>query len=380
MTRIDGARPRVTAVIPAHNMEAFLERTLASAIGQTYPDLDVIVIDDGSTDGTRAIAERIAATHERVRVESVANAGVAAARNLGTELARTPYVAYLDADDLWHPQKIERQVAALAAHGHDGEWAACYALSRFIGVGDEVLANGASVEARGDFFEKHLYRNHLGNGSCLLVRRDAALAVGGFDPAYAKRGLGGLEDYEFQLKLLQRYKMELVREFLVGYRVYAGQMSEDTVRMNRGRIATIEAVLANCDLPISEKRTVLAYARVIAAYRDGAAGNWPAGLALLVQSLAEGPRETLRWIVELAALRRRRKRDARRAPAPVRRQESSFPLFHELAPQDGVLPDDNVSSQPRIRLEAFRDPPAARPATGEGQAGRSDGDRSAPVA
>jgi GT2 family glycosyltransferase len=106
-------------------------------------------------------------------------------------------------------------VAALAAHGHVEEWAACYALSRYVGVADEVLGNGPSVEARGDFFEKHLYRNHVGNGSALMVRRDVALALGGFDESHAARGIGGLEDYDFQLRLLRGHRLELVREFLV---------------------------------------------------------------------------------------------------------------------------------------------------------------------
>src|SRR5690606_28828030 len=113
------AGPAVTAVIPAYNMEAFLGRALESALAQTYPQLEIIVIDDGSTDGTRALAEGYAAHDKRIRVVPVANGGVAAARNLGTSMAATPYVAYLDADDLWHPEKISRQVSALAFHGHE---------------------------------------------------------------------------------------------------------------------------------------------------------------------------------------------------------------------------------------------------------------------
>ena len=143
-------------MIPAYDMETFLGRALQSALGQTYPHLEIIVVDDGSTDDTRSIAERFADTDPRVRVVSVANGGVAAARNLGTEMAATPYVAYLDADDLWHPEKIARQVAALAAYGHQGEWAGCYTLSRFIGLEDQVLANDTSADARGDFFDRHV--------------------------------------------------------------------------------------------------------------------------------------------------------------------------------------------------------------------------------
>ena len=136
-------QPGVTAIIPAYNMEAFLGRALESALAQTYPNLEILVVDDGSTDQTRASAERFAARDPRVRVVSVPNGGVAAARNLGTRMARTPYVAYLDADDLWHPEKIARQVAEMAAHGHKGDWVGCYTLSRYIDTADRVLANGA---------------------------------------------------------------------------------------------------------------------------------------------------------------------------------------------------------------------------------------------
>ena len=148
-----GPFPAVTAVIPAYNKELYIGRAIESALAQTYPQLQVIVVDDGSSDGTRAIAERFAAQDKRVRVVSVENGGVAAARNLGTQLAATPYVAYLDADDLWHPEKVARQIAALSAHGHEGEWAGCYTLSRFIDPADRVLGNGPCADARGDFFE-----------------------------------------------------------------------------------------------------------------------------------------------------------------------------------------------------------------------------------
>jgi glycosyltransferase involved in cell wall biosynthesis len=372
MARADASAPRVTAVIPAYNMEAFLERALTSAAGQTYPHLDILVIDDGSTDGTRAIAERFAAGHERVRVESVANAGVAAARNLGTRLARSAYVAYLDADDLWHPAKIEKQVAALAAHGHDGEWAACYTLSRYIDRNDRVLGNASSAEARGDFFEKHLYRNHVDNGSCLLVRRDAALAVGGFDPTYASRGIGGVEDYEFQLKLLRRYKLELVREFLVGYRIYAGQMSHDAARMGRARIATIESVLAASDLPRSRRREVVTHARVVAVHQEAVAGDWLNAAATLAGSVVRSPRLTLGWLVELAKIKRQRMRAAARAEAAGEDAGRPLARFGDFAPEDGVASADDVNDQPRARLAALRDRPA-----GPGPAGEAPADRTA---
>ena len=132
--------PEVTAIIPVYNMERYAERSLASAIAQTYPRLRVLVIDDGSTDRSLEICRRVAAAHPNIEVISGPNAGVAVARNKGTELAGTEYVAYLDADDLWHPSKIARQVDALLAHPRGSGWIACYALFRVIGDGAAAAA------------------------------------------------------------------------------------------------------------------------------------------------------------------------------------------------------------------------------------------------
>jgi len=367
--------PAVTAVVPAYNMELFLGRAIESVLAQTYRPLEVIVVDDGSTDDTRAIAERYAARDERVRVVSVANGGVAEARNLGTRLATTPYVAYLDADDLWHPDKIARQVAALDAHGHESDWAGCYALARFIDADDRVLANGPSADARGDFFEHHLYRNHLGNGSCLLVRREAALAVGGFDPEHARRGLGGLEDYEFQLKLLRRYKLEVVREFLVGYRVYRGQMSDDLVRMARARIMTLESVLADHDLAADVRTRVMTHGHLVAAYRELRAGAWRASAVELAGAFLRAPGVTLELLVELTSSRVRRRRRRGRAGSTVR--GSAQPAFDALSPTEGVAPADDINEQPRARLAALRKRSASPDPAAEASEDRIARDRSA---
>ena len=87
------ALPKVTVVMPAHNMELYIERALRSAASQTYPDLDILVIDDGSTDRTAEVAERFARLHANVRVVRTANGGVASARNLGLEPPQDPVAA-----------------------------------------------------------------------------------------------------------------------------------------------------------------------------------------------------------------------------------------------------------------------------------------------
>ena len=107
----------VTAIIPAYNAEATLDETLRSVRAQTHRALEILVVDDGSRDGTPAIALAHAAADPRVRLIRQGNAGVAAARNRGIEEARAALVAPVDADDLWAPTKIERQVAALRRGG-----------------------------------------------------------------------------------------------------------------------------------------------------------------------------------------------------------------------------------------------------------------------
>jgi glycosyltransferase involved in cell wall biosynthesis len=104
--------PLITCILPVSNGERYLREALDSIAGQTYRPLEIIVADDGSTDGTAPI---VAAYGNRIRYLKQANSGAAAARNLGLGAARGDYVAFLDADDLWHPEKLERQMRYLQA-------------------------------------------------------------------------------------------------------------------------------------------------------------------------------------------------------------------------------------------------------------------------
>ena len=128
----------VSIIVPAYNAERFIARTLRSALRQTYVTFEMIVIDDGSTDSTGAVARAFAQSDERVRVISVPNGGVAKARNIGISEAAGELVAFLDADDLWHPTKLERQMAAL---DEMKDAAAVYTLSRDIDVDDRVFGS-----------------------------------------------------------------------------------------------------------------------------------------------------------------------------------------------------------------------------------------------
>jgi glycosyltransferase involved in cell wall biosynthesis len=232
-------QPLTSVVIPAYNAELFIERTLLSVLRQTYSNLEIIVVDDGSTDKTRRIAEAAATRDDRIRIICVPNGGVAKARNIGLGEATGEFVAFLDADDLWHPTKIERQVAAMSSERDDYQPAAVYTFSRTIDMDDRVTENGRRIVLSGHCFARYLYARPVGNGSSILVRREMAVAAGGFDPTWAARGLGGCEDLDFELRLAAKYPITSLGLYLVGYREYPGNMSSNTLPMALGAISTI---------------------------------------------------------------------------------------------------------------------------------------------
>jgi glycosyltransferase involved in cell wall biosynthesis len=243
-------QPLTSVVIPAYNAELFLERTLRSALRQTHSNFEVIVVDDGSTDKTRAIAAAAVTTDDRVRIISVPNGGVAKARNIGIAEANGEFVAFLDADDLWHPTKIELQLAAMSRRSGDYQPAAVYTLTRSIDTEDRVTGNGNRVVLSGYSFARHLYAKPVGNGSSILVRREAAVAAGGFDPIWAARGIGGCEDLDFELRIAAKYPITAIGLYLVGYRQYPGNMSSNNLAMALGAISTVARHIELCpELP-----------------------------------------------------------------------------------------------------------------------------------
>lgn len=268
----------VTAVIPVYNGETFLEETVRSAAAQTYPYLKIIAIDDGSTDRSADILEDLERSIPNLTVRRVKNGGVARARNLGTELSDTPYVAYLDHDDLWHPTKIEKQMTALLKHADDPSWAGCYTANRVIDENSQLRRAGIAFPTRGFFFGSHIVLNHVGNGSNFLVRRSAALEVGGFDTSYQERGTGGLEDWDFQLQILQHFKAEYVPECLVGYRMFGGTMSSNYETLAHAAIAVAEKFTRDARVPAALRRVAFSAAYRYAAPRFFHAGKY--GLAI----------------------------------------------------------------------------------------------------
>src|SRR5581483_9668448 len=225
--------PRIVSVImPAFNAAATIRSAIESVLAQAWRELELIVVDDGSTDETAQIVSEIAARDSRVHLLKQANSGVAAARNNGIREARGEFIAPIDADDIWFPEKIEKQIRAFAES--DLRVGLVYAWSVFLDR-DGAIIDGCPIwEVEGEVYRALLYRNFIGNASVPLIRRSVLNEIGGYDESMRAAGAQGCEDWDICLRIAERYEFRVVREYLVGYRIAAGSMSSDYTSMARG--------------------------------------------------------------------------------------------------------------------------------------------------
>ena len=156
--------PMITVIMPAYNAERFIEEAIRSVMGQTVADWELLVIDDGSQDGTCAVGEQLAAEDPRIRMlRNDANMGVAKTRNRGFDLCRSSYVALLDSDDVWHPEKLERQLARLGESGAD----LCYTSYGIIDAQSQKAKADYVVPEQADF-KRLLKENVIGCSTVML--------------------------------------------------------------------------------------------------------------------------------------------------------------------------------------------------------------------
>ena len=232
----------VSVVIPAYNAEATLDETLRSVRAQTHRALEIIVVDDGSTDGTRWIAEQHAAADARVRVVSQDNAGVAAARNRGWLGAQSDLIAFVDADDLWAPTKIERQLQALQSGGPRVGLVYCWAVRIF--SQSEMFTVWEGPRWEGDVLDQAMAGNFIGNGSSPLVRRQALIDANGFDSRLRRYGAEGCEDRLFYCRVAEKHHFAVVPDHLLGYRYLPTNMSSNRPRILRSWLLVDDELLA----------------------------------------------------------------------------------------------------------------------------------------
>ena len=200
--------PRVSVVVPTYNRTALLERALASVLSQDVADIEILVIDDASTEDIAALLDRIG--DPRIRhIRQPRNGGVAAARNRGMAEARAPLIAFLDSDDEWLAGKLSAQLRAMQDAGPRA--GLCY--TGLVEKGSDGASTVSIPTDRGDVWRQMMYRNvvHYGTSST-MVRREAIEIVGGFDET-----LPAIEDYDFWTRIARFFAFEPVPEALMIY-------------------------------------------------------------------------------------------------------------------------------------------------------------------
>jgi len=234
---------RVSVIIPAYNYGRYIAEAIDSALAQTLPPLEVIVVDDGSTDTT---AEVLAAYGDRIVVIRQPNQGVAAARNRGISVARGDTIAFLDADDIWKPRKLELQMARFNANPSLG----------LVHCGLESFDESGTIETRVETTKgpaaRALLRFEPGinpAASTIVVPKRVVDEIGGFDIR-----LPPSEDWDFCYRVATRYPIEHVAEALVRYRLHGSGIHLNTARMESSMLLAFEKAFASADPDVQSLR------------------------------------------------------------------------------------------------------------------------------
>jgi glycosyltransferase involved in cell wall biosynthesis len=232
--------PLISVIIPAYNAAAVLPQTLATVLAQTHRHLEVLIVDDGSTDDTVAIAQAVANGDPRVQILQQANGGVAAARNAAIAQAQGTFIAPIDADDLWHPQTLENLLAAMVQAGERAGVA--YAWSVDIDQYSQPTGQFRAATVSGAVLATLICHNFIGNASATLIRRRDLQRIGGYDPHLRAQQAQGCEDWDLYLRLAECCDFCVAPQFLIGYRKTVGSMSGDFNQMARSHQLILQRV------------------------------------------------------------------------------------------------------------------------------------------
>ena len=221
----------ISVIIPAYNAERTIIKTVESVIQQTFSDFEIIVIDDGSTDRTLELLRDI--KDNRLKIFSYENGGLPVARNRGIARATGEFISFIDADDLWTPDKLELQLAALQQNSEAGvaySWTAY-----FIDGREESIFPYNPVFFEGNVYDKLLVNNFVASGSNILARKKAIESVGKFEPT-----LKSCEDWDYYIRLAAKWHFVLVPQHQILYRQSLNTMTSKVEIMEKEALRVIE--------------------------------------------------------------------------------------------------------------------------------------------
>jgi len=250
----------VSVIIPTFNRRASLNRAINSVLAQTHPNIELIVIDDGSTDDTFL---HVSAHYPHITVKKQSNRGVSAARNHGIKISCGDWLAFLDSDDAWHPDKLSQQLLLL--HDNPSE-AICHTNERWYRHGKFVNPKHKHQKSGGDLFSRALEMCII-SPSSIVIHRSILESVGVFDES-----LPACEDYDLWLRICAYYKvLYLEQELTYKYGGHPDQLSTKYWGMDRFRIYAIDKLLKQGQLTqIQQQAAISALKQKIAIYLIGA--------------------------------------------------------------------------------------------------------------
>lgn len=222
--------PKISVIIPAYNSENAIGNTIKSVQNQTFTDLELIVINDGSQDSTLEVITQI--KDSRIKVFSYANAGGNVSRNRGLHRAVGEFVSFLDADDLWTPDKLQSQLQALQ---ENVTAKVAYSWTDYIDTNGELILSGKRINVNGNVYENLLLNNFLENGSNPLICRKSLISLGGFDES-----LNAAQDWDMWLRLASKFNFICVPSVQILYRISANSVSTNLVRQEKSCLQVLE--------------------------------------------------------------------------------------------------------------------------------------------
>lgn len=286
----------VSVIIPTFNSAPHLPRAIQSVLAQTYPAVDLIVVDDGSMDETQAVLAGFGSRLRHIRQE---NRGPAAARNHGVALSRGEYVMFLDADDWILPEKLARQVRFLMTSPSAG-WVYCdvtYVDERgqHVCLASERFAYARRTRLDGDLFPELLPGNFI-PVHALMIRRHCLVEAGPFDE---ERRLIGVEDWDLLLRLSLRTRAAYLPEVLAGCLLHSGSLSADPAARDRRRFNLLDKAIRTFPDQIRALgrpgRRLVADTHNWFGYRLYQEGRWANALERLRASLRAWPWQGRAW-------------------------------------------------------------------------------------
>ena len=238
--------PTVTVVIPAYNAIEHIVETIETVLDQTYQDFELLVVDDGSTDGTADLLASFAEQEPKIRIITQCNQGVSAARNTAIKQAQGKYIAILDADDLWELTKLQKQVDSLEANPQAG---LCYTWTAMADSEGKATGRVIMSHAEGDVWQQLCEMNIVCCGSTPMILRRCFDDVGMFD-----ENLLFSEDWDMWWRIAAKYPFSVVKEPLIRYRQHSSSHSTNCQLMLETSRTLIESNYAQAPIELLHYR------------------------------------------------------------------------------------------------------------------------------